>query len=93
MYPISRLQSILFFNSHSIDATDYTHHTARMVNDTPLGDPLENSFMAIVVVDKVPNLCLFAKRDIETGEELRYDYGDPKAPWRKNVRICGTRML
>ena len=58
-----------------------------MANDAPSGHPLENSFMAVVVVDKVPHLCLFAKRDIETGEELRYDYGDPTAPWRKKVRM------
>ena len=32
-------------------------------------------------------LCLFAKKDIREGMEVRYDYGEPFAvlPWRKEV--------
>uniref|UniRef100_A0A8W8MQW7 SET domain-containing protein n=1 Tax=Magallana gigas TaxID=29159 RepID=A0A8W8MQW7_MAGGI len=31
-------------------------------------------------------LCLFAAKDIDPGEEIRYDYGDENAPWRKKYR-------
>jgi len=29
-----------------------------------------------------PHVCLFARRHIEPGEELRYDYGIKDLPWR-----------
>lgn len=29
------------------------------------------------------HLCLFAKKDIPAGTELRYDYGFSDLPWRK----------
>ena len=58
----------------------------RMVNDVQKGDPLENCSVNVVIVDKVPHLCMFAVRAIEVGEELRYDYGDTKLPWRKKVK-------
>ena len=38
--------------------------------------------MKLVIVENQPRLCLFANRDIEKGEELRYDYGEPDLPWR-----------
>lgn len=33
-------------------------------------------------------LCLFAKRDIDAEEELRYDYGIDDLPWRKVRYSC-----
>ena len=30
----------------------------------------------MMVVDNVPRLILFASRDIKTGEEILYDYGE-----------------
>lgn len=46
-----------------------------------------NCEVSVVIVHKVPHLCLFATEDLEEGEELRYDYGDnPKLLWwRENV--------
>ena len=49
--------------------------------------------MRKIVVDGQPRLCLFAKKDITEGTEIRYDYGEPSAvlPWRKEVhhfRFC-----
>jgi hypothetical protein len=31
-----------------------------------------------------PHLAIYAKRDINMGEELRYDYGVKDLPWRKS---------
>lgn len=54
-----------------------------MVNDASPGSKEENVVLKIVVANKNPHICMFAKRDIEIGEELRYDYNDPNLPWRK----------
>ena len=32
--------------------------------------------MKVVLVDNVPRLTLFASRDIKSGEEILYDYGE-----------------
>ena len=37
-----------------------------------------------------PHLCFFASEDIEAGTELRYDYGNPKLPWRKVIKVINT---
>jgi SET domain-containing protein len=42
-----------------------------------------NCKMKKVVVNGVPRLGLFALNEISKGTELRYDYGDKLAPWRK----------
>ncbi|XP_077974938.1 uncharacterized protein LOC120330366 isoform X1 [Styela clava] len=42
-----------------------------------------NATMKKIVVEDVPHLCLFARRDINVGDEIRYDYNYPNAPWRK----------
>ena len=54
-----------------------------MVNDAEKGDILQNCVMKIVEVDGKPHLCLFADRDIDRGEELRFDYGVSNLPWRQ----------
>ena len=56
-----------------------------MANDAAAGDPMMNTEMKIIVVDKTPHLCIFAVRDIKCNEELRYDYGIPDLPWRKVI--------
>nr|XP_022296603.1 uncharacterized protein LOC111106281 isoform X2 [Crassostrea virginica] len=43
--------------------------------------------MKLILVDNYPRLCLFAKRTIKCGEELRYDYGDAHLPWRQKSNI------
>lgn len=75
--------SILIF---SIDATNNIYDIGRMVNDAQPETVEENVLIKIVVVDQLPHLCLFALRDIEIGEELRYDYGIDDLPWRKKVK-------
>jgi len=62
-----------------------------MVNDAEKGSLLQNCVMKIVECEDVPHLCLFATRDVEIGEELRFDYGVTTLPWRKvstfNIRV------
>lgn len=43
--------------------------------------------MKLKVLNNYPRLRLFARRDIEKGEEIRYDYGDSinNLPWRHQV--------
>ena len=52
------------------------------VNDSKEG---ANTSMQKVVIDAKPYLCLFALKDIEEGEELRYNYNAPNLSWRKKV--------
>ncbi|XP_052063070.1 uncharacterized protein LOC127702809 [Mytilus californianus] len=49
--------------------------------------------MKRIDVDDSPHLALFAVRDIKTGEELRYDYGETSKylPWRKKSKITNVR--
>eukprot|EP00794_Sanderia_malayensis_P021065 gene21065-23119_t len=65
---------LYFFSSKGkepcIDATLPTPFLGRLVNDS--NKP--NCVMKLVANDNVPHLCLFAIRDIQAGEELRYDY-------------------
>lgn len=53
----------------------------RYVNDSTEG----NSTMKLKIFNYYPRLCLYATRDIDAGEEVRYDYGDDQAPWRKVI--------
>lgn len=45
--------------------------------------------MKRIDVEDRPHLALFAVRDINTGEELRYDYGETSKylPWRRKSKI------
>ncbi len=73
---------IIYFFHHSIDAT-FSDAFGKMVNDAT--GNRANCVTKIVYVNKEPCVCLFANRDIAEGEELRYDYGVPNLPWRKQV--------
>lgn len=85
----------------SIDATHTLDRLCRFVNDEKNG----NAVMKLKVFNHFPRLCLFAAKDIEAGEEIRYDYGNEDAPWRKvlfdfqcfveciEIIICSTVLL
>ena len=45
--------------------------------------------MRMLIVNGRPRLCLFSKRGLEAGEELRYDYAAPDLWWRKEVKQSG----
>ncbi|KAL3870154.1 hypothetical protein ACJMK2_038237, partial [Sinanodonta woodiana] len=59
-----------------IDATKTTGHICHFVNDADEDSELCNAKMKMEVFDGYPRLCLYSKRDIALGEEIRYDYGD-----------------
>ena len=48
---------------------------------------MANCRMRLMEFKKRPILAIFAKKDIMPGEELRYDYGVPDLPWRKNGEL------
>lgn len=56
----------------SIDATEETGYLGRLVNHSRNG----NLVTKAVEVDGEPHLILLAKRDLEAGTEVLYDYGD-----------------
>ncbi|XP_060590855.1 uncharacterized protein LOC132745869 isoform X2 [Ruditapes philippinarum] len=70
--------------SYFIDATNNSS-IARMANDIDYATKA-NCKMKKVVVNGVPRLGLFALNEISKGTELRYDYGDKLAPWRKQQK-------
>lgn len=66
----------------SIDSTVvHGNGLGRYVND---GAGTEaNCRMRLIEINKEPHLALFASKNIQMGEELRYDYGVPDLAWRK----------
>ena len=69
--------------SFSIDATNNTSRLCRYVNDEISGSLKNNAIMKLKIIDHIPRLCLFAARNISSGEEVRYDYMDADALWRQ----------
>ncbi|XP_023173860.2 histone-lysine N-methyltransferase PR-Set7 [Drosophila hydei] len=57
---------------YCIDATIDTGKLGRLINHSRNG----NLMTKVVVIKQRPHLVLLAKDDIESGEELTYDYGD-----------------
>ena len=51
-----------------------------MVNDAEA--KVANCLMKKVMINGQPHLAIYAKRDLSTNEELRYDYGVKDLPWR-----------
>lgn len=67
----------------SVDATN-SNGLGRMANDA-VGKG-ENAKMKVIKHEKSTFLCLFAKRDIKGGDEIRYDYGVKDLPWRAKTK-------
>ncbi|KAK4306269.1 hypothetical protein Pmani_021891 [Petrolisthes manimaculis] len=57
---------------YCIDATEESGYVGRLVNHSRNG----NLVTKAVEVEGEPHLILLAKRDLETGTEILYDYGD-----------------
>lgn len=59
--------------SYCIDATAESGRLGRLVNHSRVKPNLQTK---VVIVNDIPRLILVAKKDIEPGTELLYDYGD-----------------
>ena len=68
----------------SVDGTQ-SDGFGRLVNDIDTEHDA-NAISKVVMVDNTPRICLFAKKNLTRGEELRYDYGVPNLPWRRKVK-------
>ncbi|XP_048857640.1 uncharacterized protein LOC125725069 isoform X4 [Brienomyrus brachyistius] len=66
------------------DASQEDKSLGRLVNDEHRNP---NCRMKVVDVEGSPHLCLFAVRDILSGEEINYNYGDSDWPWRRQVAV------
>uniref|UniRef100_A0AAV2KT12 SET domain-containing protein n=1 Tax=Knipowitschia caucasica TaxID=637954 RepID=A0AAV2KT12_KNICA len=67
-----------------IDASKEDGSLGRLVNDNHKSP---NCVMKKITVNNRPHLCLFAVKQIETGDEIEYNYGDSKWPWRGKVAV------
>lgn len=76
-----------------IDATDSRMGLARMVNDAKASSPSCNCKIKKIEIKGKPHLVLFATKSISEGCELRYDYGDPSAWWRRQVSTFCKRVM
>lgn len=71
----------IFFYIYSIDASVDDGSLGRLVND----DSNPNAKVKVISISRIPHLCLFALRDIQSGEEITYDYGGYDLPWRRGT--------
>ena len=76
-FHVSVIQSVavdaVIESSFSIDATAESGRVGRLVNHSRLHPNLQTK---VVTLKDKPRLILVARRDVEEGEELLYDYGD-----------------
>lgn len=81
----SRIWLIIYYRIDA--ATSIPSRLGGLVNDQEENSSLCNCKMKLIVCNKQPRLCLFAKRNIAKNEELRYDYGDEESKllWRNKV--------
>jgi len=86
MLSMSVYDSLMFqvYLCCSIDATNNAR-LGRYMNDAPMRHVECNCLSKACYINKKPCLLVFAARDIQEGEELRYDYGTGNLPWRNNV--------
>ena len=64
---------------YSIDGAINNGRLPRFVNDAP--HKIANASTKLLVVNNVPHIALFATKQLEAGDELRYDYGGGELPW------------
>ena len=80
--------------SFSCDATEEKDHAqmlGRLVNHGTR-DEINCIMKRVRANDAIIALCPFAVRDIDVGEELRYDYGPKLLPWMVRNPICCFRV-
>lgn len=82
MKDIESLMVLYSVSNIRLDATYEDGSMGRLVNDNHKDS---NCTMKLIEVDSKPYLCLFATRNIQGKEEIRYNYGTGSFPWRKKV--------
>ncbi|XP_064208087.1 uncharacterized protein LOC135263699 isoform X2 [Anguilla rostrata] len=65
-----------------IDASLEDGSLGRLINDDCKSP---NCKIKRIIVDGKPHLCIFALKNISTGEEITYNYGNNDWPWREKV--------
>lgn len=65
--------------NYRIDATREEYGLGRLVNDAE--EKYANCKIVVIVTYNKPHLCLFAKDDILSGDEITYFYGLKQQPW------------
>ena len=60
-------------SKYCIDATEETGRLGRLINHSKLNP---NCYVKVIPIGDIPRLAIFAKRKIEIGDELLFDYGD-----------------
>ena len=81
-----QILTLRFIAKHSIDATEENGTFGRLLNHSRTGGNCKTKLHAI---NNKPYLILVTKREVQTDEELTYDYGDRSKgaidshPWLK----------
>ncbi|MED6289138.1 hypothetical protein CHARACLAT_033227 [Characodon lateralis] len=65
-----------------IDASKEDETLGRLVNDDYTSP---NCAIRKIVYEGKPHLCLFAVKEISSGEEITYNYGESSYQWRSKV--------
>ena len=73
----------------SIDATN-SDRKGKILNDAWVRP---NAVVKKVVVADQPRLAIFALVPISKSQEIRFDYGDKTAPWRKKSGKVGAVVV
>ena len=91
-YPVHLRSFMYFFTANDsrlcVDAT-FSKRKGRYANDEPAQSA--NAEMKLQFLENTPFLCLYAKRHISKGEEIRYDYGIKDLPGRQDIRKRNTK--
>lgn len=87
---------ILLFYHFSIDATDDPSDVklkyGRLINHGV--KKAANAKVKVVDIDGTPHLFICARREIQVGEEILYDYGVSNLPWVGTLSrvLCGSTV-
>jgi len=66
----------------SIDATTNSR-LGRFVNDSALQETLCNARAVAMILEHLPRILFFARKEIAAGSEIRFDYQGEDMPWRE----------
>lgn len=79
---------LYLYQFFSIDATKTKGRLCQFANDAASRAPECNAVMKLKIFDGYPRLCLFSRRKIHEGEEIRYDYGEDESNLAWRIKVC-----